>query len=248
MACFDVADQRALVTGGSGGIGFAIAQCLAGNGAKVCITGTREEKLQENLAQLVGEGHHYMVANMADRQAVYGLAAQIQEQWGGVDILVNNAGITRDNISLRLKEEDWDQVVEVNLSAVFFLTQKLLRGMIKQKYGRIINISSVVGLSGNAGQANYCATKAGLGGMTRALAQEVAAKNVTVNCIAPGYISSPMTDSLPDTVKQGIIAHVPSQRMGSPEDIAAAALYFASRQASYVTGETLSVNGGLYMA
>ena len=241
---FSFAEKRALITGGSGGIGFAIADAYAKAGAQVCITGTRESALAENVAKLSGTGHHYVVANMADRAAVLSLAESAQEKMGGVDILVNNAGITRDNLSMRLKDDDWDSVIEVNLRAVFALSQKLLRAMMKQRYGRIINISSVVGLAGNAGQANYSAAKAGLGGLTRSLAQEVAARGITVNAIAPGYIATPMTEGLPT---DGLVSKIPMGRVGNSEEIAAAALFLGSEEASYITGETLSVNGGMYM-
>lgn len=243
---FSLDGKKALVTGATGGIGEAIARGLHGAGAHVAVSGTRAEKLDALVADL-GDRAVAVPANLSDRESVDGLAKAAADAVGGVDILVNNAGITRDGLAMRMKDEDWDQVVEVNLTSSMRLIRALLRGMMKARAGRIINITSIVGTTGNPGQMNYCAAKAGLTGMSKSLAQEVAGRGITVNCIAPGFIVTPMTDSLTDEQKAAITTNIPSGDLGKPEDIAAAVLYLASDEAGYVTGQTLHVNGGLAM-
>lgn len=245
---FDLGGKTALVTGATGGLGAAIARALHGAGATVVLSGTRENVLRERMDELGNERVHAVPANLSDMESVKALAAAAQEAAGApVTILVNNAGITRDTLAMRMKPEQWQQVLDVNLTAAFVLSQALLRGMMKARFGRIINITSVVGLTGNPGQANYAAAKAGLTGMSKSLAREVAARGITVNCIAPGFIETPMTDALNDKQKQAILAQIPAARLGQPDDVAAAALYLASDAASYVTGQTISVNGGMAM-
>ena len=243
---FSLDGKKALVTGATGGIGEAIARALHGAGAVVALHGTREEKLAALAAEL-GERTRAMPADLADRDAVKTLGQQAESELGGVDILVNNAGITRDGLFVRMSDEDWDDVLEVNLGAVFRLTREIAYPMMRRRFGRIINITSVVGVTGNPGQANYCAAKAGIIGLSKSLAQEIASRNVTVNCIAPGFIASAMTDKLNDKQKEAIMAAIPMKRMGAGPDIAAAALYLASDAAGYVTGQTLHVNGGMAM-
>lgn len=243
---FDLTGKRALVTGATGGIGGAIAKALAAQGARVALSGTRADKL-EALAAELGGGAVALPCNLADRAAVDALVPAAIQAMGGLDILVNNAGLTRDNLALRLKDEDWDQVLEVNLSAGFRLAKAALRGMMKARFGRIVSITSIVGVTGNPGQANYAASKAGIIGMSKALAQEVASRGVTVNCVAPGFIASPMTDALDDAQKERLLATIPQGRLGAGSDIAAAVAYLASDEASYVTGQTLHVNGGMAM-
>ncbi|MEM9725038.1 MAG: 3-oxoacyl-[acyl-carrier-protein] reductase [Pseudomonadota bacterium] len=244
---FDLTGKRALVTGASGGIGGAIATALHGAGASVALSGTREEPLQTLRAQL-GERAVVTPCNLSDRAAVEGLAATAAEALGGaVDILVNNAGLTRDNLFMRMSNEEWDQVLAVNLSASFTLSRSVLRGMMKARWGRIIGITSVVGVTGNGGQGNYAASKAGMIGMTKALAAEVASRNITANCVAPGFIATPMTDALNEKQQDAINASIPAGRMGTPEEIAAATLFLAAPEAAYVTGQTLHVNGGMAM-
>lgn len=244
---FDLSGKRALVTGASGGIGGAIARALHGAGAEVVLSGTREAPLAE-LAAALGGRAHVVTANLGDAEALAGLIAAAGKAMGGpVDILINNAGITRDNLFMRMSDEDWQQVLDVNLGSAFKLSRAALRPMMKARWGRIVNITSVVGTTGNPGQGNYVAAKAGLTGMTKALAAEVASRGITVNCIAPGFIATPMTDKLTEDQKGKINAQIPAGRMGSPEDIAAAALYLASDEAGYVTGATLHVNGGMAM-
>ena len=243
---FRLDGKRALVTGASGGIGGAIAHALHGAGAEVSLTGTRGDRLQA-LAGELGEGAHAMVADLADAASVARLAKETEGAMGGVDILVNNAGLTRDALAIRMKDEDWEGVLEVNLSAAFRLTRALLRGMLKRRWGRIISITSVVGATGNAGQANYAASKAGLTGMSKALAQEVAARGITVNCVAPGFIATTMTEALAANQREPLVARIPAGRFGTPEDVAACALFLASEEAAYVTGQTLHVNGGMAM-
>ncbi|MBM3603491.1 MAG: 3-oxoacyl-ACP reductase FabG [Alphaproteobacteria bacterium] len=243
---FDLTGKTALVTGASGGIGGAIAEALHGAGAAVALSGTREAPLRE-LAERLGERAHVVTANLGDPESVAALPKAAAEAMGGVDILVNNAGITRDNLFMRMSDEEWAQVLDVNLTSVFKLSRGVLRGMMKARWGRIVNITSVVGVTGNPGQGNYAAAKAGLVGMSKSLAYEVASRGITVNCVAPGFIATAMTDKLNDEQKSKILTQIPAGRMGSPEEIAAAVLYLASPEASYVTGATLHVNGGMAM-
>jgi 3-oxoacyl-[acyl-carrier protein] reductase len=243
---FDLTGRTALVTGATGGIGRAIAHTLHVNGATVTISGTRIEML-DSLAGQLGGRVHVVRCNLADQEDVESLVPAAEAAMGHIDILVNNAAITRDNIFIRFKNEDWDQVLAVDLTAAFRLTRAAVRGMIRRRFGRIIGIASVVGVTGNAGQANYAAAKAGMIGMTKSLAQEVASRGVTVNAIAPGFIETAMTDVLTDKQKDMILARVPAGRLGSPDDVAAAALYLASLESAYVTGQTLHVNGGMAM-
>lgn len=241
-----VENKTALVTGATGGIGEAIAKALKDAGARVAISGTREEKLKE-VAALLGGDTVILPCNLSDPAAVDGLIARAEEAMGGLDILVNNAGLTRDQLAMRMKDEDWDTVIAVNLTATFKLSRAAIKGMMKKRSGRIINISSVVGTTGNPGQANYCASKAGMAGMSKALAAEVASRGITVNCVAPGFIATPMTDALNDQQKERILANIPAGRLGSPEDIAACVAFLAGDSAAYITGQTLHVNGGLCM-
>ncbi|WP_182417207.1 3-oxoacyl-[acyl-carrier-protein] reductase [Bartonella sp. HY038] len=243
---FELNGRKALVTGATGGIGEAIARNLHAQGAIVGLHGTRKEKLDELAAEL-GERVFVFPANLSDREAVKALGTRVEEEMGGVDILVNNAGITRDGLFVRMSDEDWDAVLAVNLTAVFNLTKELTHPMMRRRFGRIINITSVVGVTGNPGQANYCATKAGIIGFSKSLAQEIASRNVTVNCIAPGFIESAMTDKLNDKQKDAIMSAIPMKRMGSAQEVAKAAVYLASDEASYVTGQTIHVNGGMAM-
>jgi 3-oxoacyl-[acyl-carrier protein] reductase len=243
---FDLAGKTALVTGASGGIGGAIARALHGRGATVVISGTREDALQTLKSEL-GERAHIALCNLADTASVEALPKAAESAVGSIDILVNNAGITRDNLFLRMKDEEWDQVIVVNLTAAFRLSRAMLRGMMKKRWGRIISVTSVVGITGNPGQGNYAAAKAGLVGMTKSLAAEVASRNITANCIAPGFITTAMTHALNDAQKSGLLSRIPAGRMGTPEEIAAAAVYLASEEAGYVTGQTLHVNGGMAM-
>lgn len=243
---FDLHGKNALVTGATGGIGAAIARALHAAGATVAISGTRAEKL-EDLASELGERVHVVPANLSDRESVDALAKAAVEQMGSVDILVNNAGVTKDNLAMRMKDDEWDTVLQVNLESAFRLMKGVMRGMMKARWGRMINITSVVGVTGNPGQANYAASKAGMIGMSKSMAQEVASRGITVNCVAPGFIATPMTDALTDDQKSAITDGIPSGALGAPEDIAAAVLYLASAEAQYVTGQTLHVNGGLAM-
>jgi 3-oxoacyl-[acyl-carrier protein] reductase len=243
---FNLDGKKALVTGATGGIGAAIARTLHSAGAEVAISGTRAEKL-EALAQELGDRIHVVPANLSDRSSVDQLAKDAAEAMGGVDILVNNAGITKDNLAMRMKDEDWDSVMQVNLESSFRLIKALMRGMMKSRWGRVVNITSVVGVTGNPGQANYCASKAGMIGMSKALAGELASRGITVNCVAPGFIGTPMTDVLSDEQKAAITGGIPSGELGEPDDIASAVLYLASPEAKYVTGQTLHVNGGMAM-
>ena len=243
---FDLTGKVALVTGATGGIGAAIAKALHARGATVALSGTRESVLAELKAEL-GERAEIFVANLADRASVDALVPAVEAKFGKVDILVNNAGITRDNLFMRMKDEEWDQVLEVNLTSGFRLVRSALKGMMKRRTGRIVGITSVVGVTGNPGQGNYAAAKAGMIGMSKSLAQEVASRNITVNCVAPGFIATPMTDALNDKQKEGILGAVPAGRLGSAEEIAAAVVFLASDEAAYTTGQTLHVNGGMAM-
>jgi len=243
---FDLTGKTALVTGASGGIGAEIARALHGAGAVVALSGTREGPLQE-LAQDLGERAHVLPCNLSEPDAVEALPKRAIEAMGSLDILVNNAGITQDNLLMRMSDDQWQKVLDVNLTAAMRLMRGSLRGMMKARWGRIVNISSVVGATGNPGQTNYVAAKAGLVGMSKALAQEVASRGITVNCVAPGFIATPMTDALNDDQKAAINARIPAGRMGSPADIAAAVLYLASQEAGYVTGAVVHVNGGMAM-
>ncbi|WP_295135850.1 3-oxoacyl-[acyl-carrier-protein] reductase [uncultured Reyranella sp.] len=244
---FDLTGKAALVTGASGGIGGAIARALHKQGATVTLSGTRAEALEQLKASL-GERAHVVAAKMDDPADIDRLAKEAEAAMGGkLDILVNNAGITRDNISMRMKDEEWEKVLQVNLTGTFRLTRAAMRGMMKRRFGRVINITSIVGVTGNPGQANYAAAKAGLIGMSKSLAQELASRGITVNCLAPGFIATPMTDVLTDDQKKAILGRVPADRLGTPEEIAAGVVYLASDEAAYVTGQTLHINGGMAM-
>ena len=243
---FDLKGKRALVTGASGGIGREIAKALAANGAEITLSGTREEVLQQ-LSSEISAPTHVMACDLSDMEQVDQLVPQAIEAMGGIDILVNNAGLTRDNLFVRIKNEDWDQVIAVNLTAAFRLSRAVLRPMMKQRFGRLIAISSVVGIAGNAGQANYAASKAGLIAMSKSLAQEVASRNITVNSIAPGFVASAMTDQLNEKQPRDILVQIPAARLGTGEEIAAAVVYLASNSAAYITGQTLNINGGMLM-
>ena len=243
---FDLTGKTALVTGASGGIGAAIAKALHGAGATLAISGTRIEPL-EALAAELGDHVHVLPCNLSDAAAVEALPKQAAEAMGSVDILVNNAGITKDNLFMRMSDEEWASVLDVNLTATMRLCKGVVRGMMKARWGRIVNISSIVGATGNPGQANYAASKAGMVGMSKSIAYEVASRGITVNCVAPGFIATAMTDKLTDEQKDKINVQIPAARMGSPEEIAAAVLYLASNEAGYVTGATLHVNGGMAM-
>ena len=243
---FDLTGKKALVTGATGGIGGAIARALHAQGATVAISGTRRAAL-DDLASALGERVHVVEANLAETASVEALVPSAEAALGGLDILVNNAGVTRDNLFLRMKDEEWDTVIAVNLTAAFRLSRAAVKGMMRRRHGRIVNIGSVVGSTGNPGQGNYAASKAGLIGMTKALAAEVASRTITVNCIAPGFIESPMTEGLNEKQREGILATVPMGRLGRGDEIAAAAVYLASDEAAYVTGHTLHVNGGMAM-
>ena len=243
---FDLTGKTALVTGATGGIGNAIAKALHKQGATVAISGTRREVL-DTLAGELKERVHVLPCNLSDKDEVEALVPASEKAMGQLDILVANAGITRDNLFVQLRDEDWDQVIDVNLTATFRLARAATKLMMRKRFGRIIGITSVVGVTGNAGQVNYVSSKAGLIGMMKSIGQEYARRNVTANCIAPGFIATAMTDALNDKQKEAILGKVPAGRLGSPDDIAAAAVYLASNEAAYVTGQTIHVNGGMAM-
>jgi 3-oxoacyl-[acyl-carrier protein] reductase len=243
---FNLTGKGALVTGASGGIGGAIAKALHARGATVGLSGTRVEPLEKLKAEL-GERAHVLPADLGDPAAIEGLLKAADAALGGIDILINNAGLTRDNLAMRMKDEDWQKVIDVNLTAGFRLARGAMRGMMKKRWGRIIGITSVVGVTGNPGQANYAAAKAGMIGMTKSLAQELASRGITVNCVAPGFIETQMTGVLTDEQKARIMSAIPAGRLGQSEEIAAAVVYLASPEAAYVTGQTIHVNGGMAM-
>ena len=243
---FDFQGKKALVTGASGGIGGAIAKVFNSQGAEVGLSGTRVDAL-EALAGEIGSSAHVVPADLSSAEGAEQLVKDVMDAMGGIDILINNAGLTRDNLAMRLKDEDWQTVLDVNLTSAFRLNRAVLRGMMKARWGRIIGITSIVGVTGNPGQANYAASKAGMIGMSKSLAQEVASRGVTVNCVAPGFIATAMTDVLADEQKEKLNAGIPAGRMGAVDDIASACVYLASNEAAYVTGQTLHVNGGMAM-
>jgi 3-oxoacyl-[acyl-carrier protein] reductase len=243
---FDLKGKGALVTGASGGIGGAIAKALHAQGANVAISGTNKEKL-DALAADLGSRVFVLPCDLRDRAAVAKLGEEAEKALGQVDILVNNAGITHDNLFMRMKDEEWDDVIAVNLTSVFVLIRYILRNMMRRRYGRIVNIASISGVLGNPGQPNYAASKAGLVGMTKSLAREVSARGITANCLAPGFISTPMTDALTPKQVEAIAAAIPAQKFGKPEDVAAAVVFLASDEAGYITGETMHINGGMVM-
>jgi len=243
---FDLSGKRALVTGASGGIGSAIAKALASQGAEVALSGTRVGALEDVAKEIIGK-NHILPCNLSDLDAVERLVPQAEEAMGGIDILVNNAGMTRDNIFMRMKDEEWDDVLKINLTAPFHLTRSAIKGMMKRRFGRIISITSVVGVVGNPGQGNYAASKAGLAGMSKSLAYEVASRGITVNTIAPGFIASAMTDELNEKQHEAILGKVPAGRLGTAEEVAASAVFLASEGSAYITGHTLNVNGGMVM-
>ncbi len=243
---FDLSEKCTLVTGASGGIGGAIARAMHAAGARVGLSGTREDAL-DALAGELGEGAYPLPADLSSADAAEQLFKDTETAMGGVDILVNNAGLTRDQLAMRMKDEDWQTVLDVNLTAAFRLSRACLRAMMKKRWGRIISITSIVGVTGNPGQANYAASKAAMTGMSKSLAQEVASRNITVNCVAPGFILTPMTESLSDEQKETLTGRIPAGRLGEPADVAGACVFLASDEASYVTGQTLHVNGGMAM-
>ena len=243
---FDLSGKIALVTGATGGIGGAVAKTLHSFGAEIIATGRKEDALAK-LADELGSRVHVLVGDLGNKDAADKLVADAEAVAGKIDILVNNAGLTRDGLFIRMKDEDWQKVLDVNLTAAFLLSRAAVRGMMKRRMGRIINISSIVGAIGNAGQANYAASKAGLIAMSKCLAQEIAARNVTVNCVAPGFIETPMTDAIPEEARNALIAKIPMDRLGTPEDVANAVAFLASDEASYITGQVIHVNGGMAM-
>lgn len=243
---FDLATRTALVTGASGGIGGAIARALAARGARVALSGTRMEALEALRAEIGGNAC-VVAGDLGDPAATDRIVAEADKALGQVDILVNNAGLTRDGLAMRMKDEDWQKVLDVNLSAGFRLARSAMRGMMKRRWGRIVGITSIVGVTGNPGQANYAAAKAGMIGMSKALAQELASRNITVNCVAPGFIATAMTDALAAPQRERLLQSIPAGRLGQVGDVAAAVVYLASEEAAYVTGQTLHVNGGMAM-
>ena len=243
---FDLSNKCALVTGASGGIGGAIAKALYAQGSKVALSGTRVEPLRA-LAEELGDRAYVVPCNLSDVEAVKALSKTAADQMSGIDILVNNAGITRDNLFMRMSDEDWQQVLDINLTSTMHLMKSVMRAMMKQRFGRIINITSIVGVTGNAGQVNYAASKAGMIGMTKSFAQEIASRGITANCIAPGFIETAMTAELPEAVIKNMLGSIPQGRMGNADEIAATVAFLASNEASYITGQTLHVNGGMAM-
>lgn len=243
---FNLQGKKALITGATGGIGGEIAKSLSAAGATIAISGTREEKLKELASEIKGECH-ILPCNLSNVEEVEALIEKAETLMGQVDILICNAGITKDGLALRMKNEDWDDVLDVNLKSTFILNRNAIKKMIRRKYGRIINISSVVGVSGNPGQANYVASKAGMIGMSKSFALEVASRGITINCVAPGFIATSMTEVLNDAQKQGILSSIPTGQMGTPKDIANGTLFLASEEAGYITGQTLHINGGMLM-
>ena len=243
---FDLSNKCALVTGASGGIGGAIAKVLYSQGSKVALSGTRVEPLRA-LAEELGDRAYVVPCNLSDVDAVKALSKTAAVQMDGIDILVNNAGITRDNLFMRMSDEDWQQVLDINLTSTMHLMKSVMRTMMKQRFGRIINITSIVGVTGNAGQVNYAASKAGMIGMTKSFAQEIASRGITANCIAPGFIETAMTAELPEAVIKNMLGSIPQGRMGNADEIAATVAFLASNEASYITGQTLHVNGGMAM-
>jgi 3-oxoacyl-[acyl-carrier protein] reductase len=243
---FDLTGMTALVTGASGGIGSEIAKALAAQGARLAVSGSNADKLEAFRASLGGD-HVALPCNLSDGAAVDALVPQAVEKLGKLDILVNNAGVTRDNLAMRMKDDEWDSVIRVNLEAAFRLMRAAAKPMMKARFGRMISVTSIVGVTGNPGQANYAASKAGLIGMSKSMAQELASRGITVNCVAPGFITSPMTDALPDAQKTALTTKIPAGRLGKGADIGAAIVYLASRESGYVTGQTVHVNGGMAM-
>ena len=243
---FDLSGRTALVTGASGGIGGAIARALHAQGAVVSLSGTREAALQQ-LADELGSRVHVLPCNLADKTALDGLIASAETAMGGLDLLVNNAGVIRDNLFIRMKDEEWDQVLRVNLDSAFYLTRAAVKNMMRRRFGRVIFITSVVGSMGNPGQANYAASKAAISAMAKSVGQEVASRNITLNCIAPGFIQTPMTDVLNEKQTEAMLQRIPAGRYGTPDEVASTAVFLASNEAAYVTGQTVHVNGGMIM-
>ena len=243
---FSLKDKKALITGASGGIGKELARVLVEYDAEVCISGRNVEELNE-LKESLGDKCHIVPCDLSNKNEISELVSKSEELLGQIDILVNNAGITKDNIFLRMSDQEWEDVLNINLNSTFNILKLITKGMVKRKYGRIINISSVVGATGGAGQVNYAASKAGLIGLTKSLSQELATRNITVNCIAPGFIETPMTEKLDDNRKDIIISSIPANRIGTPKDLSSAVIFLASQESSYITGQTIHINGGLYM-